>query len=320
MTPSRSTFSTGFSTGWRVCSLRMREHRLQRLPLGVRLRPAGQFLGHAVQERHPPLRVRGDHRIADAGERHPQPLPLLVQPLLGRPSARSPRRSRRRPTPSPRASPRTAAGGRTSPSRPPAGRPRRAGSRRRRPCPPAAAHSWSLTRGSPTTALVRCGFRSWAIRPILYLPTGTRLCGPSRCVYSPALARSSRTSSGGFSVQMRANAPCRWSTSASGTPLEHRPQAVALNERRPDRRIQGEQPHPLVQRRLGSLPLADVPEDQHAADDVALGVPDRGGAVVNRPLRPVLGDQDGVVRQPDDLAVLAAPAAPGSRPAGGCPR
>ena len=28
------------------------------------------------------------------------------------------------------------------------------------------------------TALVRCGRRSWAIRPILYWPTGTRPCGP----------------------------------------------------------------------------------------------------------------------------------------------
>ena len=92
-----------------------------------------------------------------------------------------------------------------------------------------------------------------------------------------------------------------------GAALEHRPKAVALDERLPDRRIQGEQAHPLAQRRLGALPLADVPEDQHAPDDVASGVPDRGGAVVNRALRAVLRDQDGVVRQPDDLAFLQRP-------------
>ena len=74
--------------------------------------------------------------------------------------------------------------------------------------PSRCAHSWSLTRGSTATALVRCGLRSWAIRPILYFPTGTRPCGPSRWVYSPALAWSSRTSPLGSSVQMRAKAPC----------------------------------------------------------------------------------------------------------------
>ena len=59
------------------------------------------------------------------------------------------------------------------------------------------------------------GCRSWAIRPILYRPTGTRLWGPSRWVYIPALAWSSSTSPASLSVQMRANAPSRCRTIAS---------------------------------------------------------------------------------------------------------
>lgn len=34
------------------------------------------------------------------------------------------------------------------------------------------------------TWLVRCGCRVWAIRPILNCPTDTRLCAPSRWVYT----------------------------------------------------------------------------------------------------------------------------------------
>ncbi len=51
---------------------------------------------------------------------------------------------------------------------------------------------------------------------------------------------------------------------------------------------------------LGPPLFGHVPEDQHDADELARRVPDRGGAVVNRALRPVLGDQDRVVRQSDD--------------------
>ena len=64
---------------------------------------------------------------------------------------------------------------------------------------------------------------------------------------------------------MRANAPSRCFDQRLGTPLEHRPKAVALDERFADRRIQGEEAQPLAQRRLVPLPLGDVPEDQHAA-------------------------------------------------------
>jgi hypothetical protein len=73
------------------------------------------------------------------------------------------------------------------------------------------------------------------------------------------------------------------------------------------RRVQRQEPDPLVQRRLRLLPFRDVPEDQHAAKDVALVVPDRGGTVVNRALRAVFGDEDGVVRQTNDLALPQRP-------------
>ena len=43
---------------------------------GLGLGPAGQGLGHAVEERHPALGVGADDRVADAGERDPQPLAL----------------------------------------------------------------------------------------------------------------------------------------------------------------------------------------------------------------------------------------------------
>ena len=53
---------------------------------------------------------------------------------------------------------------------------------------------------------------------------------------------------------------------------------------------------------LGPPLLGHVPEDQHDAEQLARRIPDRGRTVVNRPLRSVPGDQDGVVRKPDDDA------------------
>ena len=44
-----------------------------------------------------------------------------------------------------------------------------------------------------------------------------------------------------------------------------------------------------------------------APTGVAGLVPHRGGAVVDRPLRPVPGDEDGVVRQPDDRPLAQGP-------------
>ena len=54
---------------------------------------------------------------------------------------------------------------------------------------------------------------------------------------------------------------------------------------------------------LGVPALADVPEHQHHTGDFAPLVADRGGAVVNRSVRPVFGDEQAVVRQPDDHAI-----------------
>ena len=86
--PSRKARRAGFSTGWRVRSLTMRKTSGSGRPSGLGLGPAGQGLGHAVHERDPALGVGADHRVADAGERDPQPLRLLPQRLLGAPRAR----------------------------------------------------------------------------------------------------------------------------------------------------------------------------------------------------------------------------------------
>ena len=51
---------------------------------------------------------------------------------------------------------------------------------------------------------------------------------------------------------------------------------------------------------LGPPALGDVAEDQDRPDRGPGLVPDGGGAVVDGPLRPVPGDEDRVVRQPDD--------------------
>ncbi len=85
MAPSRSTFSTGFSTGWRVCSFRMTNTVSSDRPSACSCVQPVNSCGYGIQECHPPLRVGGDHRIADAGERHPQPLLLLTHLLLGPP-------------------------------------------------------------------------------------------------------------------------------------------------------------------------------------------------------------------------------------------
>ena len=59
------------------------ENGVQRFPSFLLLRPAGQGLSHRVQEGGAAVGVGGDDRIANAGERDLQPLPLLVQPRTG---------------------------------------------------------------------------------------------------------------------------------------------------------------------------------------------------------------------------------------------
>ncbi len=49
--------------------------------------------------------------------------------------------------------------------------------------------------------------------------------------------------------------------------------------------------------------FGDVSEDQHDTGDFALVVADRGGTVVDGSFRAVLGDEQAVVRQPDDHAL-----------------
>ena len=58
---------------------------------------------------------------------------------------------------------------------------------------------------------------------------------------------------------------------------------------------------------LGAAPLGDVAEHQHAAGDAAVGAAHRRGAVVDRPLGAVAGDQDGVVGEADDGAFAQRP-------------
>src|SRR5262249_20583888 len=58
------------------------ENVAQGLSLGLALPPPGQGLGNGVEVADTAPGVRGDDRIADAGERDPQPLPLLPQRLF----------------------------------------------------------------------------------------------------------------------------------------------------------------------------------------------------------------------------------------------
>ena len=81
--PSRRARRAGFSAGSRVSSLTMWKTSGSGPALRLGLGPAGQGLGHGVHERDPALGVGADHRVADAGERHPQPVRLLAQRLLG---------------------------------------------------------------------------------------------------------------------------------------------------------------------------------------------------------------------------------------------
>ena len=81
---------------------------------------------------------------------------------------------------------------------------------------------------------------------------------------------------------------------------EHREEAVlgpvGRLGLRAGRLLGGEQTLPLL---LVSPRLGHIPEDQDHPDDLVLMVLDRRGAVGDRPLGPVAGDQGGVVGQAD---------------------
>ena len=55
------------------------------------------------------------------------------------------------------------------------------------------------------------------------------------------------------------------------------------------------------------LPLADVPEYQHAADNVSIGVTNRSSAIIDGKPPAIPGDQDGMVGQSHDQAVPERP-------------
>src|SRR6266702_1224924 len=55
------------------------EDLFEGLAQGLVLLPAGQGLGHAVQEGHAARAVRGDDGIPDTRERSAKPLPLLLE-------------------------------------------------------------------------------------------------------------------------------------------------------------------------------------------------------------------------------------------------
>lgn len=78
---------------------------------------------------------------------------------------------------------------------------------------------------------------------------------------------------------------------------DHEPLVDALQDgRRP--------PLLFPQRPLRPLLLGDVADHQHGPDDLSPRAPDGGRGVVERALGPTPGDEDGVVRQADDDALL----------------
>ena len=68
------------------------------------------------------------------------------------------------------------------------------------------------------------------------------------------------------------------------------------------------------------LSLGDAAEDEHDAVNAALLVADRRGAVVDRRLRAVPGDEKRVIRQPDDAPFAKRPLGRVLDRAGGSPR
>ena len=83
ITPSLQRRRAGFSTGWRVSSLTMRNTSGRRPAGGFLGLPADELLGDRVEEVDPALGVGADDGIADARQRDVQPLPLLPLSFLG---------------------------------------------------------------------------------------------------------------------------------------------------------------------------------------------------------------------------------------------
>jgi hypothetical protein len=59
------------------------EHALDRLAQDFLRGPAGERLGHRIEEGNPAFGIAGDHGVADAGERDAEPLTLLAHLAVG---------------------------------------------------------------------------------------------------------------------------------------------------------------------------------------------------------------------------------------------
>ena len=82
------TFLTGFGVALLVSSLTMTNTSSSRLPDASGIAPSGQFLGDAIHERDPALRVRRDDGVADARHGRLESSPLRSFVALGPPSGR----------------------------------------------------------------------------------------------------------------------------------------------------------------------------------------------------------------------------------------
>ena len=76
--PSRSARVAGFSTGWRSCSLTIRNTSSSGRPRASALGPAGQRFGDRVEVGDAAVDVGRDHRVADARQRDAQQLAVLA--------------------------------------------------------------------------------------------------------------------------------------------------------------------------------------------------------------------------------------------------
>ena len=81
--PSRRTRATGSSSGWPVCSLTMRNTHWIGWPAASSAFQPVSDSATGLTKVIRPVGIGGDHRIADAGERHPQPLALLAELPVG---------------------------------------------------------------------------------------------------------------------------------------------------------------------------------------------------------------------------------------------
>ena len=68
----------GIGTGWRVLSLMILNTWAMSLPNASACCPTGEGAGNRIDEHDFSVSIGGNHAIADAGQRHPQPFLLLL--------------------------------------------------------------------------------------------------------------------------------------------------------------------------------------------------------------------------------------------------